>query len=397
MSTLDGVSTRTVAVETPQGEARVHLHEVERAVGALVLGHGAGGGVAAPDLVAATEAAVSERVVVALVEQPYRVAGRKSPAPARQLDAAWTAVVGRLHADELRGLPLVVGGRSLGARVACRTVVEAGAVGVLCLAFPLQPPRRSGNAPSRLPELDAVPVPVLVVQGASDAFGLPPPGPLRAVVEVPGDHSLRKDTGAVAVAVREWLPATLSERARDWAYRDRSPHRQMEAGEVVRVVERLERAGVTAWLDGGWGVDALLGERTREHDDLDLVVEVTAAPTLVATLAELGYERIAGAPPKSFVLVDREGRQVDVHPVTFDDDGGGVYLMDDGRTWVYPAAGFAGTGVVDGKSVPCLTPEVQVLVHDGYELEEKDFRELELLHERFGVALPSGVRERLAR
>jgi predicted alpha/beta-hydrolase family hydrolase len=397
MSTLDGMSTRTIAVETPHGEARVHLHEVGEAVCALVLGHGAGGGVTAPDLVAATETAVSEQVAVALVEQPYRVAGRRSPAPARQLHAAWTAVVRRLCADELRGLPLVVGGRSLGARVACRTVVEAGAVGVLCLAFPLQPPRRSGNAPSRLPELDAVPVPVLVVQGASDPFGLPPPGPLRAVVEVQGDHSLRKDTWAVAAAVREWLRTTLSESALDWAYRERRPRLPMEAAEVARVVEGLEGAGVAAWLDGGWGVDALLGEQTREHDDLDLVVELTAAPAVVSTLAELGYQRIAGAPPKSFVLVDREGRQVDVHPVTFDDEGGGVYLMDDGRTWVYPAAGFAGTGVVDGRNVRCLTPEVQVLVHDGYELAEKDFRELELLHERFGVALPSGVRERLAR
>ena len=92
-----------------------------------------------------------------LVEQPYRVAGRRSPAPAHQLDAAWTAVVERLTARELRGLPLVTGGRSSGARVACRTAEATGAVGVLCLAFPLQPPRRtSPPPPSRLPELDAV-------------------------------------------------------------------------------------------------------------------------------------------------------------------------------------------------------------------------------------------------
>ena len=108
---------------------------------ALVLGHGAGGGVGAKDLVAATEAARLEGVSVVLVEQPYRVAGRRSPAPARQLDAAWTAVMERLAADELRGLPLFVGGRSSGARVACRTAAATGAVGVLCLAFPLQPAR----------------------------------------------------------------------------------------------------------------------------------------------------------------------------------------------------------------------------------------------------------------
>jgi predicted alpha/beta-hydrolase family hydrolase len=159
------------------------------------------------DLVTATDAARTEGLSVALVEQPYRVAGRRSPAPARQLDAAWSAVVEHLHERELSGLPLLVGGRSLGARVACRTAAAAGAVGVLCLAFPLLPPRRaSGKAPeSRLPELDAVSVPVLVVQGERDPFGMPPPGPLRTVVKVHGDHSLRTDLDAVAAAIRAWL------------------------------------------------------------------------------------------------------------------------------------------------------------------------------------------------
>jgi uncharacterized protein len=154
-----------------------------------------------------TDVARSEGVSVALVEQPYRVAGRRAPAPARQLDAVWTAVVEHLLAGELRGLPLIVGGRSMGARVACRTAEATGAVGVLCLAFPLQPPRRSGAAAqSRLPELDAVTVPTLVVQGARDPFGIPPAGPRRTVVQVPGDHSLRTDLEAVAAAARAWLP-----------------------------------------------------------------------------------------------------------------------------------------------------------------------------------------------
>ncbi len=166
----------------------------------------------APDLVAAAEVAVSEGLSVALIEQPYRVAGRRSPAPARQLEAAWTAVIDQLAADALHGLPLVVGGRSLGARVACRTVEATGAVAVLCLAFPLQPPKRRSAttpSPSRLSELDAVTVPVLVVQGTRDPFGMPPPGPRRTVVEVPGDHSLRTDPHAVAEAVRAWLPGVL--------------------------------------------------------------------------------------------------------------------------------------------------------------------------------------------
>ena len=197
-------------VETPHGRANAHLHPADEPRAALVLGHGAAGGVTSRDLEAATDAARSEGVSVALVEQPYRVAGRRSPAPARQLDAAWTAVVGHLVAGELRGLPLVVGGRSLGARVACRTVEATGAVGVLCLAFPLQPPRRStSETPSRLPELDAVTVPMLVVQGERDRFGMPPATSRRTVVQVPGDHSLRTDLDAVAAAVRNWLPGVV--------------------------------------------------------------------------------------------------------------------------------------------------------------------------------------------
>jgi uncharacterized protein len=193
-------------VETPHGTANVHLHPAESPWAALVLGHGAGGGVSAPDLVAAKDAALSQGVNVALVEQPYRVAGRRSPAPARQLDAAWTAVVEQLRSDELRRLPIVAGGRSLGARVACRTVDAVGAVAVLCLAFPLQPPRRSRPpAPSRLPELEAVSVPVLVVQGERDPFGVPPAARNRTVATVPGDHSLRTDVEAVAAAAATWL------------------------------------------------------------------------------------------------------------------------------------------------------------------------------------------------
>ena len=193
-------------IETQHGPARAHLYAADDPRAALVLGHGAGGGVEAPDLVAAREAARLVGITVALVEQPYRVAGRRSPAGAAQLDAAWTAVVADLRADELRGLPLIVGGRSLGARVACRTAEATGAVGVLCLAYPLEPPRRAGTSPrSRLAELDAVRVPVLVVQGEHDPFGIPPPGPSRTVVTVRGDHGLKADLGAVAEAVRGWL------------------------------------------------------------------------------------------------------------------------------------------------------------------------------------------------
>ena len=203
----------TLEVETPHGPANAHLYPADKPEAALVLGHGAGGGVSSRDLVTVTEVALSEGISVALVEQPYRVAGRRSPAPARQLDAAWTAVIGQLVTGALRGLPLVVGGRSLGARVACRTAEATGAVAVLCLAFPLQPPKRrtaAAASPDRLPELDAVTVPTLVVQGSRDPFGIPPAGERRTVVEVAGDHSLRTDLDAVGAAVRAWLPTVVA-------------------------------------------------------------------------------------------------------------------------------------------------------------------------------------------
>jgi len=189
-------------VKTPHGPARVHLHGIDDPAALLVLGHGAGGGVTAPDLVAATEAANEAGVSVALVEQPYRVAGRRSPAPAHQLDAAWIAVVEHLG-DEL---PIIAGGRSAGARVACRTAVQVGAGAVLCLAFPVHPPGKPEK--TRLDELDAVKVPTLVVQGDSDPFGMPPPARRRKVIAISGNHSLRS-APAVRAAVAAWLPAQL--------------------------------------------------------------------------------------------------------------------------------------------------------------------------------------------
>jgi predicted alpha/beta-hydrolase family hydrolase len=196
----------SLQIDTPSGPARADLHPADQPRGAVVLGHGAGGGIEAPDLVAARDAAVGEGFTVALVEQPYRVAGRRSPAPAKRLDEAWVAVVERLRADELEGLPLIAGGRSLGARVACRTLDQTGASAVLCLAFPLVPPRRGDKPPqSRLPELEAVNVPVLIVQGESDRFGMPPEGPNRKVDKVAGDHGLKADTAAVGEAVGDWL------------------------------------------------------------------------------------------------------------------------------------------------------------------------------------------------
>lgn len=194
----------TLDLDTPEGLARAHLLPVPDPRAALVLGHGAGGSVSAPDLQLAAQVANEGGLSVALVEQPYRVAGRRSAAPAPKLDAAWTSVLAQLPFADL---PVIVGGRSSGARVACRTATAVGAAGVLCLAFPLlPPPRKDGTVISRLPELEAVDVPVLIVQGVSDRFGMPDPAPGREVLQVEGDHGLKKDKAAIAEAIRRWLP-----------------------------------------------------------------------------------------------------------------------------------------------------------------------------------------------
>jgi predicted alpha/beta-hydrolase family hydrolase len=206
-----GVYDRQVSAQpfdTPHGVANAHVHAVAGARAGLVLGHGAGGSVSAPDLTAVVDVARAAGITAVLVEQPYRVAGRRSPAPAAQLDTAWISVVEQLRTDALQGVPLIVGGRSSGARVACRTAGSTSAIGVLCLAFPLHPPGRDGATPppaSRLPELEAVTVPTLVVQGLRDPFGMPPAGPQREVVRLQGDHRLASDLPALAAAVAEWL------------------------------------------------------------------------------------------------------------------------------------------------------------------------------------------------
>ena len=196
----------TVDIETAHGTARVHHHPAPDPWAGLVLGHGAGGGVSAPDLRAATTAALAAGVSVILSEQPYRVAGRRAPAPASQLDTAFTQIIGEVRDRWWPQLPVLTGGRSSGARVACRTADDVAAAGVVCLAFPLHPPGKGDDpSKSRLPELDAVGVPVLVVQGESDPFGMPPQAPGRRLVRLRGNHSLTSDMPGLRDAVGEWL------------------------------------------------------------------------------------------------------------------------------------------------------------------------------------------------
>jgi predicted alpha/beta-hydrolase family hydrolase len=176
--------------------------------GVLVLGHGASGGVDAPDLVAVRDAAVVSRIAVARVTQPYRLAGRRAPAPAPQLDADFIAAVVEIRRRVGRRLPVVVGGRSSGARVASRTAAQVGAVGVLALAFPLHPPGKPDK--SRAGELDSS-MPTLVINGDADPFGVPAPSGGVEVAVLPGErHDLRRNPATVAAVAVDWLTARFT-------------------------------------------------------------------------------------------------------------------------------------------------------------------------------------------
>ena len=168
-----------------------------------------------------------------------------------------------------------------------------------------------------------------------------------------------------------------------------SPTPEMKPSDLLELLGMLDSALIDTWLDGGWGVDALLREQTRPHRDVDVIVRVSDVPELRSILELRGFGLKEGSPPNSFVLADGCGLEVDVHAVVFDDAGNGVYRMENGQDWIYPAEGFAGRGLVDGIEVRCLTPEVQVLCHaHGYEPVAKDLRDMEHLRARFAVELP---------
>jgi predicted alpha/beta-hydrolase family hydrolase len=193
-------------ISTAAGVARVTLDDA--ADGAepafvLALTHGSNGGVEAPDLLAVRDVALRLGGAVARVLQPFRVAGRRAPGPAAAQDAAWLEVIAALrkrHGD----LPLIQGGRSNGARVACRTARAAGARGVIALAFPLHPPRRPEV--SRAPELRAAGVPVLVINGQRDPFGVPDATDATCVHVLPREgHDLSKAPSVVGEVAADWL------------------------------------------------------------------------------------------------------------------------------------------------------------------------------------------------
>jgi lincosamide nucleotidyltransferase A/C/D/E len=164
---------------------------------------------------------------------------------------------------------------------------------------------------------------------------------------------------------------------------------EMSSSDLIELLHLIDEASIDVWLDGGWGVDALLGRQTRRHKDADIILRVSDVPKLREILGRRRFVVKDGTPPNSFVLSNGLGLEVDVHAVVFDDDGNGVYRMQNGEDWIYPAEGFSGRGSVESKSANCLSPTTQVLCHaHGYTPTDKDFRDMELLQERFGVELP---------
>jgi lincosamide nucleotidyltransferase A/C/D/E len=160
------------------------------------------------------------------------------------------------------------------------------------------------------------------------------------------------------------------------------------ARDIETVLERLEGVEIEAWLEGGWGVDALVGEQAREHLDLDLIVRVDDVAAMREILGAEGFVLVEGVPDSNFVLRDGAGREIDVHPVRFDEDGNGHYRMADGNDWVFPASGFSGVGRVGSRTVQCLTADVQMLCHaTGYVPGHTDVHDMRLLNARFGTLL----------
>ena len=195
-------------IATEAGPARVELDRVAGPRFLLVLTHGSGGGVDSADLLAARQAGLDLGACVARVVQPYRVRGARAPGSAPRQDAAWLEITGALR-RRFPAVPLIQGGRSNGARVACRTARAAGARAVLALAFPLHPPGRPDR--SRAGELQEAGTEVLVINGSADPFGIPEPADGIDVVVLPGaTHALARRGTEIRDAVEKWLAGLLA-------------------------------------------------------------------------------------------------------------------------------------------------------------------------------------------
>ena len=163
----------------------------------------------------------------------------------------------------------------------------------------------------------------------------------------------------------------------------------MTSRDVVDLYSDFTKLSVRIWIDGGWGVDALLGRQTRPHKDLDIVIQEKDLATLEHLLGAQGYRRIKPdiERPFNFVLGDDEGHEIDVHVIVVNERGDGIYgPAENGH--MYPADSLQGSGTIDGHPVSCISPEWMVKFHSGYELKEKDFRDVSALCEKFGIELP---------
>ena len=163
----------------------------------------------------------------------------------------------------------------------------------------------------------------------------------------------------------------------------------MIATDVFEIYTDLEKQGITIWIDGGWGVDALLGEQTRPHQDLDIVIQQRDVPGLRALLEVRGYKeiKIEEVRPWNFVLGDESGREIDVHVIVLVSNGDGIYgPAENGQ--VYPSASLRGSGIIQGHTVKCISAEWAVKFHSGYQLKEKDFADVFALCKKFGLDLP---------
>ncbi|SRR5258708_2387456 len=165
----------------------------------------------------------------------------------------------------------------------------------------------------------------------------------------------------------------------------------MEASAVLELYNTLTHNGISIWIDGGWGVDALLGEQTRDHEDVDIVMQDKDVPKLRKILQEQNYKDIKRDDTSAwnFVLGDDKGHTVDVHVFTFDVDGNGIYGS---RGAIFPAVSLTGSGMINGESVQCISPEYVVKFHTGYKLDENDIKDVTALCKRFGIDLPEEYR-----
>lgn len=164
----------------------------------------------------------------------------------------------------------------------------------------------------------------------------------------------------------------------------------MTSRDVIDLYESLECLGVEVWIDGGWCVDALLGQQSRPHQDLDITIEQKDLPKLREFLDKRGYRdiKVEQARDWNFVLSDKPGREIDVHVIVLDSQGDGIYgPPENGEK--YPAASLTGSGQIEGRTVRCISPEWMVNFHSGYALKEKDFLDVSALCGKFGIALPA--------